>query len=380
MHIAVITSMKTGLNLFVYRELEVLEAQGVSISLFPTKYRRGLYNPKKDWHLHRWNPLVAVLSQILYILNSPVKYIKLFVEALKEGAVIDYVLACYFANQMKEIDVIYSIFGDHKLFIGYFCKKILHKPLVVTIHAYELYQNPNPHLFVHALGLCDHIITVTDFNKKLLVDRYQIDPSRIEVVRVSVDTEDYRPVNKFVILIASYFDERKGHELLFKAVRELDQDDIEIWVVGGRIGRADEVDVPGLATKYNLESQIAFFDKLSGTALKAVYRSCDVFCLPIRESSSGISDGFPTVLMEAMAFGKPVITTRHVEIPNVVPEILVDVNDVHGLAEAIKKLYQSKTLRRKLGSRNRKIAEELFTTRNAERTAQILSDLSSITK
>ena len=50
MHIAVITSMKTGLNLFVYRELEVLEAQGVSISLFPTKYRRGLYNPKKDWH------------------------------------------------------------------------------------------------------------------------------------------------------------------------------------------------------------------------------------------------------------------------------------------------------------------------------------------
>ena len=251
----------------------------------------------------------------------------------------------------------------------------LQKPLAVTIHAYELYSNPNPRLFVQALKACDQIITVTDFNKEILVDRYHIDPLKIEVVRANVDTEDYRPLQKFVILIVAFFDERKGHEVLFKAIKELNRDDLEVWVVGGDSGRKHEVDVPRMVAELDLKSSVAFFGKLSGNALKAVYRACDVFCLPCRESSTGISEGFPTVLMEAMAFGKPVITTRHVEIPRIVPEILVDENDVHGLARAIKQVYQSQALRQTLGARNRKIAEELFSLRNAENTARILSNL-----
>lgn len=376
MRIAVVATMKYGLDHFVFRELSVLAAQGACISLYPTKFQLGLYNARADWQVHRWHPLVVVFSQIYFCLRSPIQYFKLFWDAVKIGALGDYLLAGYFANQMKEEDVIYSICGDHKLFIGYFCKQILKKPLAVTIHAYELYSNPNPRLFVQALKACDQIITVTDFNKELLVDRYHIDPLKIEVVRVSVDTEDYRPVQKFVILIVAFFDERKGHEVLFKAIKELNQDDLELWVVGGDSGRMDEVDVSGMVTELGLNSSVAFFGKLSGNALKAVYRACDVFCLPCRESSTGISEGFPTVLMEAMAFGKPVITTRHVEIPRIVPEILVDENDVHGLAQAIKQVYQSQPLRQTLGARNRKIAEELFSLRNAENTARILYNLS----
>jgi colanic acid/amylovoran biosynthesis glycosyltransferase len=376
MRIAVIATMKYGLDHFVFRELSVLAAQGASISLYPTKFQLGLYNAREDWEVHRWRPLIVVLSQIYFLLGAPVRYLTLFWEASRMGGLIDYLLACYFARQMKGVDVIYSICGDHKLFIGYFCKHILKKPLAVTIHAYELYANPNPRLFVHALDACNQIITVTDFNKELLVDRYHVDPLRIEVVRVSVDTEDYRPSQKFIILIVSFFDERKGHEVLFKAVKELNQDDLEVWVVGGYSGRTKEVDVPGMVAELGLKSQVAVFGKLSGNALKAVYRACDVFCLPCRESSTGISEGFPTVLMEAMAFGKPVITTRHVEIPRIVPEILVDENDVHGLAQAIKQVYQSKPLRQSLGARNRQIAEELFSLRNPEKTARILYNLS----
>ena len=77
-----------------------------------------------------------------------------------------------------------------------------------------------------------------------------------------------------------------------------------------------------------------------------------------------------------MAFGLPVITTRHVEIPRIVPEIVVDENDVDGLAQAILQVYESKALRQRLGGQNRKIAEKLFSLRNAERTARILYDLS----
>ena len=95
-------------------------------------------------------------------------------------------------------------------------------------------------------------------------------------------------------------------------------DDVEVWVVGG-VGNADiSVDVHAIVNRLGLDSQVAFFGKIRGPALKAVYHACDVFCLPSRFDQYGEAEGFPTVIIEAMACGKPVITTRHAEIPRIV--------------------------------------------------------------
>src|SRR5262245_33794192 len=134
MHIGVIVSMKKGLELFVYRELSVFTEQGHSISLFPTKYQRGLYNAKEAWAVQRWHPLAVIFSQPYFFLRSPFKYMSLFWEALTTRAIVDFMLAWYFAQKMKDVDVIYATFADRKLYIGYFCQKILQKPLAVTIH------------------------------------------------------------------------------------------------------------------------------------------------------------------------------------------------------------------------------------------------------
>jgi glycosyltransferase involved in cell wall biosynthesis len=76
-----------------------------------------------------------------------------------------------------------------------------------------------------------------------------------------------------------------------------------------------------------------------------------------------------------MAFAKPVISTRHVEIPYVIDEVLVDENDAPGLARAIAALKVSRTLRERLGEKNRQTAERLFTTNNAKKTLGILNRL-----
>jgi glycosyltransferase involved in cell wall biosynthesis len=239
-----------------------------------------------------------------------------------------------------------------------------------------LYRNPNPHLFVRALAACDRIITVTEYNKELLIRMYNVDPANIEVVRISVDLADYTPQKKFVILIAAYFAERKGHEVLFKAVKQLRRDDIEVWVVGDE-GAEPSVDVRAMARRAGLESQVAFFGNLSGAALKAVFQACDVFCLPCRHDRYGIAEGFPTVIAEAMAFGKPVITTRHVEIPRILDEILVDENDASALAQAIARAQRSPLLLAELGKKNRITAERLFSTCNAAATVAVLSRLAN---
>ena len=148
-------------------------------------------------------------------------------------------------------------------------------------------------------------------------------------------------------------------------------------MVGGHDGRERSVDVQKLAVDLGVEEQVVFFGLLGGNALKAVFRKCDVFCLPCRVDSYGNSEGFPTVLAEAMSCGKPVITSRHVEIPRIVEEIIVEENDVGGLAEAIRAVYESEPLREQMGKRNREIAEELFSVGNARATARILEDLVS---
>jgi glycosyltransferase involved in cell wall biosynthesis len=374
MRIGVIASMKKGLEPFVYRELVAFEKNGASISLFPTKHQAGLCNPSPQWHVHRWKPLIVILLQPVFFLRAPLLYLRLLSEAISTNTLQDALLAWYFSSDMWKVDVIYAHFGDHKFFVGYYAKRIVGKPLAVTIHAYELYNNPSPTLFIRALRYCDQIITVTEYNRRLLLDRFGVDPTKLDVVRITVDVEDYRPGKKFSILIVAFFTEKKGHEVLFNAIKLLNEKDIDVWVVGGE-GGADPIDVRQLAVKCGIENQVAFFGKLGGNALKALYRSCDVFCLPSRTTRSGDAEGFPTVLAEAMAFAKPVISTRHVEIPYVIDEVLVDENDAPGLARAIAALKVSRTLRERLGEKNRQTAERLFTTNNAKKTLGILNRL-----
>lgn len=375
MHIAAFASMKKGLEHFIYRELLYLNQDGAEISLFPTKQGPGPYNPPPEWNVTCWTPLRVVVLQPWLSLRLGRRYWSVLHEALRYRAVSDFFLAAYFTRSMKEVDVLYATFGDRKLFVAYFCKQLLGRPLAVTLHAYELYANPNRPLFELALAHCDQIITVSEHNRELLGRKYGIPAERIEIVRYSLDLEEYVPQQKFVVLIVGFFVERKGHEVLFRALQKLDRDDVEVWVVGGPGAEQTSVDVPALVKELGIESQVAFFGTLHGPALKAVYRSCDVFCLPCRTEADGVSEGFPNVLIEAMAMGKPVITTRHVEIPRIIKEILVEENDADGLADAIELALSSSSLRERLSKQSRELAEKHFSSANASQTNAILKRL-----
>jgi hypothetical protein len=56
MRVGIIATMKKGLEHFIYRELSFFNAAGLAISLFPTKFRPGLYNASAEWKLHRCTP------------------------------------------------------------------------------------------------------------------------------------------------------------------------------------------------------------------------------------------------------------------------------------------------------------------------------------
>lgn len=372
--VAYLTSMKLGLSAFNYREIEELRKLGLNIFLFPTKYGTGPYMPTKDQECYICSPYKVLLKQIFFFIKNPIKYIKLLAEAIRSKSLMDMVIAYDFANQMrkKSVDRIHSHHGDHKLFIGYYCKKILDIPLSVTIHSHSLYVNPNWKMFKKSLGACDTIVSISDYNKKMLTEKFGVDSEKVQVIRLFVDSEKFKSDETKRILIVGQFAERKGHEILFKAVKKLRREDIKIWIVGGGgWGKRRFVDVRRLAKDMNLEDKIVFFGIVNDEVLRELYELCDIFCLPSRASSDGNKEGIPVTLMEAMSYGKPVISTRHAGIPELVEEILVKENNVEELAKAIELLVDNPDLRKKLGTKNREIIEEKYSKENVMKLKEI---------
>jgi glycosyltransferase involved in cell wall biosynthesis len=94
--------------------------------------------------------------------------------------------------------------------------------------------------------------------------------------------------------------------------------------------------------------QVEVVGEVSGAQKTSELRSADLFVYPTA------FDGQPLVLLEALAAGLPIISTRHGGIPETVRDgvegLLVDVGDVAGLSEALQRLADDTRLRGELAA------------------------------
>ena len=94
----------------------------------------------------------------------------------------------------------------------------------------------------------------------------------------------------------------------------------------------------------------------------------DVFCLPCVRAPDGDLDGLPQMLMEAMACGLPVVSTRLVGIPDLVVDeecgLLVESADPSAFADACERLIGDPALAAKLASAGRQRVVEHFDLRS----------------
>lgn len=354
MRVAYLFVMRPGMQGFTYNELKRLIARGLHVELYPVFNDRDYYLPEPDWAFHPFVPVKIILGQPYYFLRRPLRYLRLLWEALSSNSVLQLLIAFAFANSMEKnkVELIHCHFGGPIFTVGYYCRRILGIPLTVMIHASELYANPNWPMFRKALASCDHIVTVSQYNADLLRERFGISPDKMEIVRLSVPSTSF-PTDVVNVLIVAGFREKKGHANLFKAVRSLNRTDIHVWVVG-----SGPLDVRGVCHELGMEDQVVFWGIQTGLNLYTLFAQCDIFCLPSITDSQGVKEGIPSALIEAMYFGKPVISTKHAGIPELVEEILLEENDIPGLAEAIAFLADDPGLRRKQGERNRQIVLE----------------------
>lgn len=357
---------------FNFREIDAVTSRGFEIHIFPTKITRGLYEPKPTWPVHRPSMPKAVLSAAYWALRNPRMFFSCLRQALADSALAEFGLACQYSREMRAsgITLIHCHFADRKMFVTYFCSRLLGIPFTVTIHSHELVFYSGRRLFMRALDASSKIITVCDYNRNYLVNEVHIPQERIETIRLDVPLEDFMPENRLRVLTVAKFYDYKGYDILVSAARLMKEDPVVFWIVGD-----GPVNVRGMAGDLLASGKVRLLGSLSEEALKVIYQACDVFCLPSKTAPSGQKEGLPVSIMEAMAYSKPVVSTLHAGIPELVDSIVVPENNAKAIAEGIRSYMNDPTLRKKDGERNREKVVRMHGTDNVEKLIRIFDSL-----
>lgn len=188
-----------------------------------------------------------------------------------------------------------------------------------------------------ALQGASQVIAVSDFLARE-VNKYML---RMPIVIPNLVDEEKFDVKgtqrnlKFTFFTLASLVQGKGIDLLVEAIAKFDPSpDLITFRIGGEGPLLKKLQAQ--AEKLGVNRCITWLESLNRKAAVEEFSQCDVFVLPSRFESFGV------VYAEALASGKPVIATRcggPESIVNSLNGILVDVDDVDALCEALKDMY-----------------------------------------
>ncbi|WP_456377695.1 glycosyltransferase family 4 protein [Lutibacter sp.] len=159
------------------------------------------------------------------------------------------------------------------------------------------------------------------------------------------------------ILFLGLIGKRKGVYDLIDAVKKIKVVcDRRFKVLIGGNGEVEELQ--NLIVENDLQEQVVYLGWVSGEEKESYLRSCDIYILP------SYNEGLPMSLLEAMSWGKPVISTRVGGIPELIRDnqdgMIVDAGNVEQISSSLMELIESKEKRRQFGQNSRERIEEKF--------------------
>jgi len=295
----------------------------------------------------------------------------------KDNKLMDYTLySAWAASKIMElgIDHIHSHFGSLSSTIAYFAGRISSVPFSFTAHAKDIYvYDMEEHLLGEKLRAAKFAVTVTNYNKNYLHNQNPgLEPDKIKVIYNGVALENimFTPPEvreKDFILGVGRLVPKKGFDTLIETCDILKKRGVAFKCVIAGNGSDAEM----LYNKRNdtgLEDVIEFAGARTQDEIIDLMRKATVLCLPCRIAQDGNRDALPTVLLEALACGLPVVSTNISGIPEIIDMgengVLVNPDDAVSTADEIERLLSSQALRDRYSKAGFKKAKDSFDIKN----------------
>jgi glycosyltransferase involved in cell wall biosynthesis len=276
------------------------------------------------------------------------------------------------------IDHVHAHFADRATVIAIVISRLLRVPYSVTVHAYDIYKEPV--FLLDKLRNARFATTCTAFNKAHL-DRETT--GEIELIYHGLDFRSFpevvpRPSTPPLILSVGRLQKKKGFSFLVRALSQMKAagQDFRCEIIGEGPERAS---LSQLIAESGLDGLVLLSGALPNAEVMGRYPCASVFVMPSRIAEDGDRDGIPNVILEAMAFGLPVVSTNVSGIPEVVHNretgILIEPADSQALAAAITELLQDRELASRVGAKAATFVRSRFDIRrNVSRLVELLHE------
>ncbi|HSV63641.1 MAG TPA: glycosyltransferase family 4 protein [Chthoniobacterales bacterium] len=374
---------------FCYREVAELERQGTTVHAF--SIRRPVAEPEQDWdpnlvervhYLPEEKALVPEVDRLLKTKAIPDVARQRVGDWGRKSDFLRLYQAIYVGVRLREkgLRQIHAHFAGMAARTAYWINEFFGSPYSFTAHANDIFA---PRDFAVSLanliGAAARVVTVSDYAVRLLQERFPESAAKIHRVYNGVDLSkfsetDFGSAPPQIISIGRLI-EKKGFSDLVSACASLRSrgKSFHCSIVGE--GPLEESLRAQIAAA-DLKNHVALTGPQTQAEIAARLAHATVFALPCTREADGGMDNLPTVIMEAMAAGLPVISTPLAGIPEMVePGVtgeLVPERDPVALADAIGRTIADPERARRLGERGRQIARENF---SIEQSAQQLRAL-----
>lgn len=327
-----------GTEIATYNLAEHLAKRGHEIHII-TSYDEGLPNFTKEngFYVHRiaW-PKIKILGVIVFWLNV------------------------VFTVRKIKPDIV------HVQSIGsgvpaYLIKKILKKPYTVWGRGSDVYL---PGRFIRVtrnlvLQNADAILVLTEDMRKKMTE---FTSRNIYIVPNGINLEQFNDRSQNLvkngstknILFVGRLHPVKGVQYLIEAMEYVLKKvpNCNLILVGDGVDRAR---LETLSVQLGIKKSVHFVGIVPHEKVRIFMQQADIFVLP------SLSEGFPGVILEAMACGLPIVATRVGGVVDIVNDgsngYLVDVKDSKTVADRIILLLQDNEMRVKMSVNNRRMVE-----------------------
>lgn len=375
---------------FIYREVAELARQGVDAELF--SIRQPLDEPAENWdagivrrvhYLPEQKQLVAEIERAIRAGELPAAAASEIREWGRQTDFLRLYQAAYVGMRLRRSGVrrVHAHFAGMAARTAFWIRRFFGLGYSFTAHANDIFV---PRDFVVSVARliesAEAVLTVSDFAVRALQERYPNAAKKIHRIYNGIDVSAF-PLATFHHAVAKIVS--IGRLIEKKGFRDL-IDACAILARKGAVFSAEiigegplESDLRGRIAQHGLESKVSLPGPLPQSEIAPRLATATMFVLPCRTEAMGGMDNLPTVIMEAMAAGLPVVSTRVAGVPEMVEDgqtgLLVSEGDVTGLASAMATIANDQNLARTLGTRGRQVAIEKFSIdKNVAQLRQIL--------